>query len=94
MTQTHDRRAGSAPRGPGRHDNVRMYVGRDLRSRFALLALLALPLASVAGFVLCVALDVRTPDRTVGVDLAPEPGWSLALTGLVLASARRAHPPA
>ena len=82
MTQPHGRRAGSAPQGPGRHHNVRMYVGTDPRSRFALLAL---PLASVAGFVLCVALDVRTPERTVGVELAPEPGWSLALTGVVLA---------
>jgi len=46
---------------------------------------LALPLSCVIGFVLTVALDIRTPSEGRGVELAPGYGWSFALNGLVLA---------
>jgi signal transduction histidine kinase len=48
-------------------------------------AVLALPVACVLGFALTIALDVRTPEGTPGVDLAPGRGWGYALNGLILA---------
>jgi signal transduction histidine kinase len=46
---------------------------------------LALPMSSVIGFALTVALDIRTPSEGRGVELVPGDGWTFALNGLVLA---------
>lgn len=47
--------------------------------------MLALPLLCVLGFTLTIALDLRTPEGTPGVALAPGRGWGYALNGLLLA---------
>ncbi|MDQ4055418.1 MAG: hypothetical protein M3237_22380 [Actinomycetota bacterium] len=48
-------------------------------------AVLALPLLCALGFAATVALDVRTPAGTPGIDLAPGRGWGYSLNGLLLA---------
>lgn len=73
--------AGSAPRGPDRHQNVGVPAPETSRQRWAVLAL---PLLCLVGFGLTIALDLRTPATGPGLGLAPEPGWSFALNGLVL----------
>lgn len=82
MSDTSAAVAGSAPWGPDRLQNVRVPPPETMRQRWFALAL---PLASVIGFALTVALDIRTPSEGRGVELAPGYGWSFALNGLVLA---------
>lgn len=83
MSDTSPSVAGSAPPGPDRPQNVPVPPPENVRQRWAALAL---PLASVIGFALTVALDVRTPSDGPGVELAPGDGWTFAVNGLVLAA--------
>jgi hypothetical protein len=62
---------------------VNLRPGEAARPRWAVLAL---PLACLAGFALTVTLDVLTPDSGPGVTLAPGYGWSYSFLGLLLAA--------
>lgn len=90
MTTSTSTTAGSAPRGPDRQHTVPVTqaVSPDPSPSRAAARwpVLALPVACAAGVALAVWLEQRLPDRIPGDGLAPGPGWSTGLTGLVLAT--------
>lgn len=88
MTTTSDA-AGSAPRGPGRQHTVpvdQVAARTAARRRAVDVPVLALPVLCAAGVGLAVWLESRLPAQIPGDGLAPGPGWSTGLTGLVLAA--------
>ena len=91
MTAPPSEYAGPAPRGPGRRHNASVTSTASSRPRTAAgtprprWALLALPLLSLACFVLAILLDLRGPLPGGPMPFAEEPGWIYALNGVVLA---------